>query len=405
MTDVSTNGTKVAIKGSTRKVEVGVPVPQAKPSEPAPPKKKKDATKAAKTELVAGVRVAKADAKQLDLSLERFELEAGGEAADKIRKLAAFFSRKQKELEAAEFDVCDECGGVCLLEVSGPLLGEVCPYCGDGPAPAEEAVPEPEVRGQAAREPTGNALPVVIAAIDLDGSPAMRAELSADAVKQYAGMLDELPPVELMRVGRSLRVIDGRHRIAAARAEGRAEILAVVREGSERDAFVAALGANARHGVRLSDADLRLVVGAALADAELVQWADRRLARLVGCSHTIVGVIRAECRPESVDEPRVGQDGKRRKAPKPRKAKSPIEQAQAKAKIEQDRDKREAKHPDPDPSEVTVAGRLPLKEEIPLDRQLRGQKTRDNQVVEHYFVRRSNGRPVAIVIERRRAEP
>lgn len=112
-------------------------------------RKKAAAKKAAKTELVAGVRLNKASGAQLDESLKHLELPAGGEVADKIRRLANFFSRKQKELEAAEFDVCDACGGVCLLEVSAPLLGEVCPYCGDGPAVEEEAEEAAPPRGGA----------------------------------------------------------------------------------------------------------------------------------------------------------------------------------------------------------------------------------------------------------------
>lgn len=294
--------------------------------------------------------------------------------------------------------MCDACGGACVLAVSGPVLGEVCPYCGDGPAPAEE--PEPEVQGQAAREPTGNALPVAIDAIDLDGSPAMRAELSAEAVEQYAGMLDELPPVELMRVGRSLRVIDGRHRIAAARAGGRTEILAVIREGSERDAFVAALGANARHGVRLSGADLRVVVGAALADAELARWADRRLARLVGCSHTIVGVIRAECRPETVDGPRVGADGKTRKPPRQRPHRPPQQVAADRARIDGERDGREAKHPPADPSQVTVVvDRADRSVVLDLAKN-RAAETLQNGVTCSYVVRVKNGKPWRLEITR-----
>lgn len=103
-------------------------------------KKKKEK----RPQLVAGVRMSKVDEAQLDQSIEKLEIPAGGSLTDKVRRIASFFQAQK----ADEYDQCDKCGGSCLVEIIAPLIGEVCPYCAEGPAPVEnseqiiESVPE-----------------------------------------------------------------------------------------------------------------------------------------------------------------------------------------------------------------------------------------------------------------------
>ncbi len=361
MGEVTGQDTGRAIKSAGKRFEPGAEA--VSPAEPASPKKKKG--EAAKGALVAGVRVAKADAKQLDESLERFELPAGGEAADKIRRLANFFSRKQKELEASEFDVCDVCGGVCLLEVSAPLLGEVCPYCGDGPAAEEQgepaAAPEPgaaEVAEQLRSDSVVELVP--LAQIDLERSPEMRAAPDKDAIELYAQNLDALPAIELVRFDDgALVIVDGWHRYRAAERAERTEIRATIRRGTERDALLAALAANARHGVHRSRADLCVVVRVAL--RELGAQSNNQLVPIVGVSDKTIAKVRAELeeRGEIEASPtRTGKDGKRRKLPKARKPQTPAQRQESERRARGRRQEHEASVQHAldaaDPSRVTV---------------------------------------------------
>jgi hypothetical protein len=72
-------------------------------------------------------------------------------------------------------------------------------------------------------------------------------------VRRLAGADATLPPIIVHRS--TMRVIDGMHRLRAARARGRAEIEVWFFEGSEADAFVLAVRSNTTHGLPLSSAD------------------------------------------------------------------------------------------------------------------------------------------------------
>jgi len=68
---------------------------------------------------------------------------------------------------------------------------------------------------------------------------------------------DEFPPIQLARVGGELCVIDGFHRVEAARAAGIETIPAYISPLSEPEAVRAAIAANAKHGLNLSGKDKR----------------------------------------------------------------------------------------------------------------------------------------------------
>lgn len=124
------------------------------------------------------------------------------------------------------------------------------------------------------------------------------------------------PPVDLFWDGNRFHVGDGSHRIAGARKAGRKHIPALVREGTRRDALLHSLAANQRHGLRRSPADKRYAVGKAL--AELKDYSDRQIAKLIGVSHTFV----AHCRRKATGHvassapTRLGADNKRRRMPR-----------------------------------------------------------------------------------------
>ncbi|MBK8995036.1 MAG: ParB N-terminal domain-containing protein [Myxococcales bacterium] len=153
---------------------------------------------------------------------------------------------------------------------------------------------------------------MLLADIDLERSPKMRDELDQEAIALYAQSLDALPAIELVRIADgSLVIADGWHRYRAAEAAGASEIQAAIRDGSARDALMAALAANARHGVRRSRADLRVVVRAAL--RELGALSDRQLGPIIGVSDkTVAGRAGLVASAGGRGEPRRGKDGKTR---------------------------------------------------------------------------------------------
>jgi hypothetical protein len=81
------------------------------------------------------------------------------------------------------------------------------------------------------------------------------AHLDAARVERYVEMLDDLPPVVVFETPEGLLLVDGYHRVAAARRLGLATVEADVRRGSRHDAlrYAAAVGA-AKRGISAEEA-------------------------------------------------------------------------------------------------------------------------------------------------------
>jgi ParB-like chromosome segregation protein Spo0J len=126
----------------------------------------------------------------------------------------------------------------------------------------------------------------------------------------HARMLAEsgadLPPILVHRS--TMRIIDGAHRVRAARLRGRETIAAVLFDGSDGEAFVLAVRLNVTHGLPLSLAERKAAAKRILRDNP--EWSDRSIASVAGLSDKTVGVIRkgspAEI-PQSTD--RVSRNG------------------------------------------------------------------------------------------------
>ncbi|MFG2359322.1 ParB/RepB/Spo0J family partition protein [Streptomyces sp. NPDC048521] len=148
---------------------------------------------------------------------------------------------------------------------------------------------------------------VPIDSLVFDDSPRLDGE-DDDHVRLLAEAGDSLPPVTVHRPTR--RVIDGAHRIRAARLNGRTEIAARLLDCDAAAAFVLSVRANVTHGLPLSRADR------AAAAARIVlthpQWSDRAIATATGISDKTVSRIRAQA--STVDTAqsgtRLGRDGR-----------------------------------------------------------------------------------------------
>lgn len=130
-----------------------------------------------------------------------------------------------------------------------------------------------------------------------DGGAQMRVEMTENIVQEYAEAMvagDVFPPIIVFFDGTDHWLADGYHRTEAAKLLGRTEIDADVRQGTQRDAMLHGIGANAKHGLRRTQADKRKAVTALLADEEWSKWSDRKIAAAAGCDHKTVGKIRRD---------------------------------------------------------------------------------------------------------------
>src|SRR5688500_9633000 len=143
------------------------------------------------------------------------------------------------------------------------------------------------------RQPATKALS--LAEIRTDGGTQPRTELDMDVVVDYASAIKDganLPPVIVFFDGTDRWLVDGFHRVEGHRAAGVEKIIAEVRQGTQRDAILYSVGANAAHGLRRSRSDKWRAVDGLLADAEWSTWSDREIAKRCAVSHPFVAEVR-----------------------------------------------------------------------------------------------------------------
>jgi ParB-like chromosome segregation protein Spo0J len=121
--------------------------------------------------------------------------------------------------------------------------------------------------------------------------------------------LPDLPAILVNR--RTMQVIDGMHRLSAARLGGAESIRAEFIDTDERNAFLLAVKANTQHGLPLSVADREAAAERIL--SWYPYWSDRAIAAIVGLAATTVGAIRDR---STIQLPqlnaRLGRDGRLR---------------------------------------------------------------------------------------------
>jgi ParB-like chromosome segregation protein Spo0J len=137
-------------------------------------------------------------------------------------------------------------------------------------------------------------------------SPRLNGEDKAHIV-QLAETETPLPPILVDR--RTMRVIDGMHRLMAASLQGRETIDVIFFDGSEADVFLRAVEENVTHGLPLSQADRRAAAERIIASHP--HMSDRAIGHSAGLAAKTVAAIRkrsSEGLPQS--NIRVGRDGR-----------------------------------------------------------------------------------------------
>lgn len=143
-------------------------------------------------------------------------------------------------------------------------------------------------------------------------------------VQALMEVLDRLPPIVVRR--QTMTVIDGAHRLEAARRCGRAQVPVVFFDGEEPDALALAVASNVAHGMPLTMSERRDAARFLLSRSP--ERSDRWIGHICCLSHSTVAKLRSAKAPEPEPETvapatRVGRDGRRRASP--RSAEGPAE--------------------------------------------------------------------------------
>ncbi|MFD6455860.1 ParB/RepB/Spo0J family partition protein, partial [Nocardia sp. NPDC060220] len=150
--------------------------------------------------------------------------------------------------------------------------------------------------------------PIAIDKLRLASSPRVRG-IDIRHVQELIEAGITAPPIVVNR--ETMEVIDGAHRLMAARKRGESTINVSFFDGSETDAFLFAVHVNAEQGLPLSRED-RLAATRRIFETHGT-WSDRMIAELVGLSSKTIASIRT-CSTEADSRlnKRLGRDGKMR---------------------------------------------------------------------------------------------
>lgn len=150
------------------------------------------------------------------------------------------------------------------------------------------------------------AVPVPVLSLRPADSPRLNGEDKAH-IARLAETETPLPPILVDR--RTMRVIDGMHRLMAASLQGQEVIDVIFFDGSDADVFLRAVQENVAHGLPLSQADRRAAAVRIIASHP--HMSDRAIGHSVGLAAKTVAAIRkssSEEMPQS--NARLGRDGK-----------------------------------------------------------------------------------------------
>jgi hypothetical protein len=138
--------------------------------------------------------------------------------------------------------------------------------------------------------------------IRTDGGTQPRVGITSQIIIEYAEAIGGIndwpfPPIIVYFDGSDYWLADGFHRLAAAnlfaeRNKIAYTVVADVRQGTQRDAILHSVGANADHGLRRTSEDKRRAVLRLLEDNEWTQWSNREIARRCRVDEKTVRTLR-----------------------------------------------------------------------------------------------------------------
>lgn len=151
---------------------------------------------------------------------------------------------------------------------------------------------------------------IEVSQIRTDGGTQSRSQLHEGVIEEYAEAMQTgsiFPAIVVFFDGQDYWLADGFHRLSAAKKIGASNIQADIHLGQQRDAVLYAVGVNATHGLRRTNADKRRAVEILLQDPEWTQWSDREIARRCAVSDRFVNSIRKQTASPHTAEPHCHQ--------------------------------------------------------------------------------------------------
>jgi ParB-like chromosome segregation protein Spo0J len=149
---------------------------------------------------------------------------------------------------------------------------------------------------------------VEVDTLDQSDSPRLDG-VNMQHVRLLAQLDTDLPPILVHRP--SMRVVDGMHRLRAARLAGRSTIAAQFFDGDEHEAFVLAVTTNIAHGLPLTLADREAAAARILAARPYTS--NRSVAKIAGLAPKTLGAIRRRTAGAVEASVRIGGDGRVRR--------------------------------------------------------------------------------------------
>lgn len=152
---------------------------------------------------------------------------------------------------------------------------------------------------------------VPVASLLRGDSPRLRGESKSHTESMINSA--DMPPIVVFQP--TMQVIDGMHRLTAARRRQQDVIAVRFFNGTAEEAFVLAVAANIAHGLPLTPKDRKAAAARIL--QMFPDWSDRRIASTSGLSHHTVAVIRREPATGQIAQinKRLGRDGRTRALP------------------------------------------------------------------------------------------
>jgi hypothetical protein len=125
-----------------------------------------------------------------------------------------------------------------------------------------------------------------------------RERLNRTVVRDYLAIMqagdETFPALHVIAIDSGFLLIDGYHRLEAAKQAKLQVIRCTVHDGDRRQAILLSSSANGRNGLRRTNADKRRAVTKLLSDSEWRQWSDRQIARYCNVSQVFVSGMRAK---------------------------------------------------------------------------------------------------------------
>lgn len=147
-----------------------------------------------------------------------------------------------------------------------------------------------------------------IADVRVNGGTQSRAAIDRGVVSEYADAIKggaTFPPITVYFDGVSYWLADGFHRYEAYALAQVYDAPADIRQGTQRDAILFSVGANASHGLRRTNDDKRRAVQTLLNDPEWAVWSNREIARQCQVDEKTVRRYREEA---SAEKPQIAPE-------------------------------------------------------------------------------------------------